>query len=57
MRGNFRVLCPCVRQKFVDWDIPTAMLGLLGVTCAKIVSINHNTEKITTMGKDAVSAV
>ena len=28
---NFRVLCPCVRRKFVDWDVPAAMLGLLGV--------------------------
>ena len=31
MRGHFRVLCPCVRRKFVDWDVPAAMLSLLGV--------------------------
>ena len=24
MRGIFRVLCPCVRRKFVDWDVPVA---------------------------------
>ena len=24
------MLCPCVRRKFVDWDVPAAMLGLLG---------------------------
>ena len=24
MRGNFRVLCPCVRRKFVYWDVPAA---------------------------------
>ena len=24
MRGNFRVLCPCVRRKFVDWDVAAA---------------------------------
>ena len=23
------MLCPCVRWKFVDWDVPAAMLGLL----------------------------
>ena len=31
MRGNVRVLCPCVTRKFVDWDVPAAVLGLLGV--------------------------
>ena len=41
MRGNFRVLCPCVRRKFVDLDVPAAMLGLLGVA----VSINRDTKK------------
>ena len=45
MRWNFRVLCPCVRRKFVDWDVPAAMLGLLGVAWAKAVSINRNTKK------------
>ena len=44
-RGNFRMLCPCVRWKFVDWDILAAMLGLLGVTWAKSVSINRITKK------------
>ena len=29
MRGNFRVLCPCVSRKFVDWDVPAAMGSLL----------------------------
>ena len=28
---KFRVLCLCVKRKFVDWDVPAAMLGLLGV--------------------------
>ena len=31
MRRNFRVLCPCVRRKCIDWDVPAAMLDLLGV--------------------------
>ena len=29
MRGKFRVLCPCVRRKFVVWDVPAAMGSLL----------------------------
>ena len=38
----------------VDWDILTAMLGLLAVTWVKIVAINRNTKIITTNGKDNV---
>ena len=33
MRQTFRVLC--LRRKFVDRDVPAAMLGLLGVAGAK----------------------
>ena len=29
MRGNFRVLCPCLRRKFVDWDVAAAVGSLL----------------------------
>ena len=32
-------------RKFVDWDVPAAMLGLLGVAWGKAVSINSNTKK------------
>ena len=30
--GPFPFLCPCIRRKFVDWYVPAAVLGLLGVT-------------------------
>ena len=29
MRGKFSVLCPCLRRKFVDWDVPAAIGSLL----------------------------
>ena len=32
MRVNFRVLCPCVRRKFVDWDVPATMGSYLLVS-------------------------
>ena len=44
MRRNLRVLCPCVRRKFVDWDILAAMLGLLGVAWAKAVLVKRSTK-------------
>ena len=49
--GNFRVLCPCVRRKFVDWDFPATMLGLLGAAWTKLVSINRNTKKQLPWGR------
>ena len=51
MRGNFRVLCPCVGRKF-DWDVA------VGVARAKIVSINRILKNnYHGMGKDTVCAV
>ena len=45
MRESFRVLCPCVRRKFVDWDVPAAMLGLLGAERRQFRSTATDTKK------------
>ena len=36
------LLSPCMRWKFADWDVPAAMLGLLGVAWANTVLLKDN---------------